>query len=167
MPYYANFLQDASLMFSIPSVPQRGLGNRVFNVPLGATVGGGSTVNGMAYVRGARVDYDTWEGLGNRGWGWDDMFKYFKKVCLESVRGRLSLMGLTGSQSSTLNVPSREVIQQLGYTFDRSVYGHGPAQSALPPWQWPDVCKSSEPRFTHAMASMLTEHRPHQQGLDG
>jgi choline dehydrogenase-like flavoprotein len=80
MPYYANFLQDASLMFATPSTPQRGLGNRVFNLPLGATVGGGSAVNGMAYVRGARVDYDTWESIGNRGWGWNEMFKYFKKV---------------------------------------------------------------------------------------
>ncbi|KAK3899955.1 oxygen-dependent choline dehydrogenase [Staphylotrichum tortipilum] len=116
MPYYANFLQDASLMFATPSVPQRGLWNRVFNLPLVATVGGGSTVNGMAYVRGARVDYNTWEGLGNRGWGWDGI-----------------------SQSSTLNVPSREVVQQLGYTFDRSIFGHGPAQAALAPWQWPDA----------------------------
>jgi choline dehydrogenase-like flavoprotein len=67
-------------MFATPSVPQRGLGGRIFNLPLGATVGGGSTVNGMAYLRGAKVDYDTWESMGNRGWGWKDMFKYFKKV---------------------------------------------------------------------------------------
>jgi choline dehydrogenase-like flavoprotein len=80
IPYYATALQDASLMFATPSVPQRGLGGRIFNLPLGATVGGGSTVNGMAYLRGAKVDYDTWESIGNRGWGWKDMFKYFKKV---------------------------------------------------------------------------------------
>jgi choline dehydrogenase-like flavoprotein len=80
IPYYATALQDASLMFATPSVPQRGLGGRIFNLPLGATVGGGSTVNGMAYLRGARVDYDTWESIGNRGWGWREMFKYFKKV---------------------------------------------------------------------------------------
>ena len=80
MPYYANWNQNASLLFATPSVPQRGLGDRVFNLPLGATVGGGTTVNGMAYVRGARVDYDTWEDIGNRDWGWKEMFKYFKKV---------------------------------------------------------------------------------------
>jgi len=80
MPYYANWNQNASLLFATPSVPQRGLGDRVFNLPLGATVGGGTTVNGMAYVRGASVDYDTWEEIGNRNWGWKEMFKYFKKV---------------------------------------------------------------------------------------
>lgn len=46
------------------------------------------------------------------------------------------------AQSSTLNVPPREVVKQLEYTYDRGSYGHGPAQGALPPWQWPDVCES-------------------------
>ena len=87
IPYYANYLQDSSLMFTTSSVPQRGLGNRVFNLFLGATVGGGSTVNGMAYVRGAKVDYDTWEDIGNRGWGWEEMFKYFRKVIASHTVG--------------------------------------------------------------------------------
>ncbi|KAG7291280.1 hypothetical protein NEMBOFW57_001292 [Staphylotrichum longicolle] len=125
MPYYANWNQNASLLFATPSVPQRGLGNRVFNLPLGATVGGGTTVNGMAYVRGASVDYDTWEDIGNRNWGWKEMFKYFKK-------------------SSTLNVPSPDIVEQLRYTFDRSSYGHGPAQGTLPPWTWPDVYRIND-----------------------
>ncbi|KAK4124798.1 GMC oxidoreductase [Parathielavia appendiculata] len=120
IPYYATALQDASLMFTTPSTPQRGLGGRTFNLPLGATVGGGSTVNGMAYLRGAKVDYDTWEKMGNRGWGWKEMSKYFKK-------------------SSTLNVPSPEIVDQLNYTYDKSSFGHGPVQALLPPWQWPDV----------------------------
>jgi choline dehydrogenase-like flavoprotein len=86
MPYYAIAGQDASLLFSIPSVPQRGLGGRVSNLPLGATVGGGSTVNGMAYVRGASVDYDTWQDIGNQGWGWKEMFKYFRKACPDQIQ---------------------------------------------------------------------------------
>ncbi len=93
IPYYANYLQDASLMFTTPSVPQRGLGNRVFNLFLGATVGGGSTVNGMAYVRGAKVDYDTWEEIGNRGWGWDELFKYFRKVPYPLLVGAVGRLG--------------------------------------------------------------------------
>jgi len=45
----------------------------------GKVIGGGSTVNGMLYVRGDQEDYDTWERKGNPGWGWKDVLPYFKK----------------------------------------------------------------------------------------
>ena len=44
----------------------------------GKVVGGGSTVNGMLYVRGDREDYDAWERAGNPGWGWDSVLPFFK-----------------------------------------------------------------------------------------
>jgi hypothetical protein len=51
----------------------------------------------------------------------------------------------SGLQSSTLNVPSPELVKQLklNYTYDKRSFGHGPAQATLPPWQWPDVCESA------------------------
>jgi choline dehydrogenase-like flavoprotein len=33
----------------------------------------------MLYDRAAAGDYDAWEALGNKGWGWEGMFPYFKK----------------------------------------------------------------------------------------
>ncbi len=80
MPYYASFLQQQSIMFLSDSVPQPQLKNRTSSVPEGATVGGGSTVNGMAATRGEKPDYDAWQELGNPGWGWDALLPYFKKV---------------------------------------------------------------------------------------
>ena len=41
-------------------------------------VGGGTTINGMLYVRGDREDYDSWEKKGNTGWGWRGVLQYFK-----------------------------------------------------------------------------------------
>ena len=81
IPYYANSAQAYSnLVLALESAPQPGLGDRTFSVSHGATVGGGSTVNGMAITRGEAADYDLWHDLGNDGWAWADMLPYFRKV---------------------------------------------------------------------------------------
>lgn len=48
--------------------------------PRGKTLGGSSAVNAMVYIRGHASDYDHWEALGNKGWGFDALLPYFKKA---------------------------------------------------------------------------------------
>jgi choline dehydrogenase-like flavoprotein len=79
IPFLANFARQ-DLMFQQPSVPLRFLNNRTASVGLGKAVGGGTIVNGMAVTRGQKQDFDAWEQLGSPGWGWDEIFKYYKKV---------------------------------------------------------------------------------------
>ena len=61
------------------SEPEPGIHNRVLPIPRGRTLGGSSSINGMAYIRGQAYDYNLWRQLGNVGWGWDDVLPYFKK----------------------------------------------------------------------------------------
>jgi len=43
----------------------------------GKVLGGGSTINGMLYVRGDREDYDSWARDGNPGWSWEEVLPFF------------------------------------------------------------------------------------------
>ena len=43
-------------------------------------LGGGSSINGQLANRGAPHDYDNWEARGARGWAWQDVLPYFRKV---------------------------------------------------------------------------------------
>ena len=57
--------------------PQEALNGRRMYLPRGKTLGGSSSTNAMAYVRGNREDYNDWARLGNTGWGFDDVLPYF------------------------------------------------------------------------------------------
>ncbi len=53
--------------------------NRKIYLPRGKTLGGSSSTNAMAYVRGNASDYDGWAELGNLGWSFKDILPYFKR----------------------------------------------------------------------------------------
>jgi 5-(hydroxymethyl)furfural/furfural oxidase len=46
----------------------------------GRVMGGGSSINVQSANRGLPRDYDEWRDLGARGWGWDDVLPYFRKL---------------------------------------------------------------------------------------
>jgi len=60
--------------------PSTHLNGRAAIVPCGRAVGGGSAVNFMLYVRGAASDYDDWAAFGNKGWSFNELLPFFKKV---------------------------------------------------------------------------------------
>lgn len=100
------------------SVPQTQLAGRTANLRIGNVVGGSSTVNGMAFDRGSAVDYDSWGKLGNPGWGWHTLLKYFRK-------------------SSRFSPPADEYVERYGYEWNPDAYGNGPIHVGFPAWQWP------------------------------
>lgn len=48
--------------------------------PAGKCLGGGSSINGMMYIRGHADDYDAWARLGAKGWGYADCLPYFLRM---------------------------------------------------------------------------------------
>ena len=46
----------------------------------GRVVGGGSSVNGQVALRGAPEDYDHWNAIGAKGWDWNSVLPYFRRL---------------------------------------------------------------------------------------
>ncbi|MGE0746761.1 MAG: GMC family oxidoreductase [Rhodospirillales bacterium] len=59
--------------------PEPHVDNRSIYHPRGKVVGGSSSINVMAYVRGHRMDFDRLPQLGLPGWSYADVLPYFKR----------------------------------------------------------------------------------------
>jgi 4-pyridoxate dehydrogenase len=59
--------------------PQESMAGRRIECARGKVVGGSSTINAMAYVRGNRGDYARWTSYGLRGWSYDEVLPYFRR----------------------------------------------------------------------------------------
>ena len=75
---YARTFRDPSVNWMYQTEPEPALGGRRSYWPRGKVLGGSSSINAMAYVRGQAEDFDGWERLGNPGWGWREVLPFFK-----------------------------------------------------------------------------------------
>lgn len=60
--------------------PDPGIDNRSIECARGKVMGGCSSVNAMAYVRGNKGDYDRWAGNSLPGWDYNHALPYFKRA---------------------------------------------------------------------------------------
>ncbi len=72
-------LMKSEVDWGFSTAPQQHVNNREIYLPRGKTLGGCSSTNAMAYVRGHKEDFNDWEKLGNKGWGYNDVLPYFIK----------------------------------------------------------------------------------------
>src|SRR5690606_32986740 len=60
--------------------PDPSVGGRPDVWPAGRRLGGGSSINGMMFIRGHKWDYDHWARLGATGWDYDSVLPYFRRL---------------------------------------------------------------------------------------
>ena len=73
-----NVLQRrADWMYSSEAEP--GTANRRIAINRGKVIGGSSSINGLAYVRGHRGDYDRWAEAGLDQWSYAHVLPYFRR----------------------------------------------------------------------------------------
>ncbi len=65
--------------------PEANTNGRRIPVPRGKLLGGSSSINGMAFVRGQSQDFDTWAQMGNQGWSYEEVLPFFRRM--ESYEG--------------------------------------------------------------------------------
>ena len=77
---FAKLIDNPAANWCYRAEPDEGSGGRAIPIPRGRVLGGSSSINGLVFVRGQRLDYDTWAQLGNRGWSYDDVLPLFRRM---------------------------------------------------------------------------------------
>ncbi|KAL7932466.1 GMC oxidoreductase [Trichoderma chlorosporum] len=104
IPGYIAKSVGSDIDWKFRTTPQAGLGGRRDNWTRGKALGGSSAINFLTWMRASREDYDAWETLGNRGWGWEGLLPYFKK-------------------SETFHPPSDSLRQEEDLRYDPEAFG--------------------------------------------
>lgn len=65
--------------WSYQTVPQKGTADRAHGWTRGKCLGGSSAINYCMFSMSSKKDLDNRAELGNEGWGFDDMAKYYRK----------------------------------------------------------------------------------------
>lgn len=91
----AKMISHPTMNWRFESEPTPGLNNRRIYQPRGKVLGGTGSINGMVYMRGTPMDYQTWSQMGCLGWDWDSVLPYFRKS-ENQERGASELHGAGG-----------------------------------------------------------------------
>jgi 5-(hydroxymethyl)furfural/furfural oxidase len=88
-------------------------------------LGGGSSINGQMANRGAPTDFNEWESRGAKGWNWDAVLPYFKKVERDmdfddpyhGQSGRIPVRRIMPDQWNGHATAVGKAFEQAGYEF--------------------------------------------------
>jgi choline dehydrogenase len=78
IPAALNLLFASTYDWGFRTVPQERAAGQSVYWPRGRVIGGSSSINAMIYIRGNKLDYNTWrDQYGCDGWGYNDLLPYF------------------------------------------------------------------------------------------
>lgn len=100
------------------SLPEPNADGKKIYHPRGKVLGGSSSINIMAYVRGNAADYDRWRQKGLDGWSYEEVLPYFKRT-ENSKAGTDSFEGDEGyhGHDGPLGTCSPQITDPLFQTF--------------------------------------------------
>jgi choline dehydrogenase-like flavoprotein len=128
--------------------------------PQGRTLGGGTSINAMIYIRGQKEDYEAWAALGNKDWGYEQVLPFFRRAeANERLNDRYH--GSTGAvnvseqvQHNPLSKAFVRAAQELGVPFTADF--NGAAQEGV---GWYDVTQKNAARASAATAYLRPARR--------
>jgi choline dehydrogenase len=74
---FTKVVVDPRYTWDFLTEPTKMTGGRAIHLIQGRVLGGGTSVNGMAYNRGQSRDFDAWAEAGNPGWSYRDLLPIF------------------------------------------------------------------------------------------
>ena len=95
-------VQNPDFDWCFQAEPDPSISGRADVWPAGKRLGGGSAINAMIFIRGHRWDYDHWAELGARGWDYEGVLPYFRRM-ERNERGEDSHRGGSGPLSVSEN----------------------------------------------------------------
>lgn len=100
--------QDPRFVWNYWTDPENAIAGQKVFWPRGKALGGSSSINGMIFVRGEPKRYDEWAEAGNKGWAFDDLLPYFKKV-ENAPQDTSDIRGKDGPMNCTYGVYRDEI----------------------------------------------------------
>ncbi len=134
---YAKLLKNPVANWLYEGEPEAGTNGRRMPVPRGKILGGSSSINGLAFVRGQAQDFDTWAQMGNSGWSYRDVLPLFKRMETftpsegdDSYRGRGGPLRVTNPKpTDPLLATVVAAAEQVGIAYNPDY--NGPVQDGI------------------------------------
>jgi choline dehydrogenase len=123
---FAKLINNPTANWLYASEPEANTNGRKLPVPRGKMLGGSSSLNGMAFVRGQAQDFDTWAQMGNPGWRYEDVLPFFKRMERYEAGGDDTFRGREGPLRVTNPAPADPLFVALIQAAGQVGIAHNP-----------------------------------------